>query len=115
MPPHENGDCKVIDDVQERKRIWEEAKANPTGVIVEACRKVDAVSKDVRATRRDMRKTRRSVRSIKTLIYTLHPEADPKRSFLDKMADHRLQIAGLLLTFVGAVLTAIGLIRAGVA
>jgi hypothetical protein len=117
MPSTENGNgscATVMSKVEKRKRIVAEAKKDQVSVIVEACLKVDKVGDDVAEIKRDVKKIRHSVHGIRDLVYTLHPEANPDRSFMDRVIDNKIQIVGLLITFFGAVVTTIGLFRFGI-
>ena len=104
----------VIDRVDKRQRLWNKAKKDQTAVIVDACMKVDEVGESVVVIRQEVKKIRYSVHQMRDLVYTLHPEADPDQTFLDKIKEQRYQIAGLCIAFAGAVFTVLGLIRIGV-
>jgi len=117
MPPPESEDddkCTgVVERVEKREFLRKKIKDRPWDVVEEMCLKVDKVGNDVVVIKKEVKKIRHSVGEMRSLVYVLHPEADPERTFADKVREQKYQIAGLLITGLVAVLVALAGAKVG--
>lgn len=118
MPPRnseeEDNECTgVVERVEKRESLRKKIKDKPWDVVEEMCLKVDKVGDDVVVIKKEVKKIRHSVGEMRSLVYVLHPEADPERTFADKVREQKYQIAGLLITGAVAILVALAGAKVG--
>ena len=113
MPPDTPTDRPVVQRVEEREKLHEKIHTNLREVVEEACVKLDRVALQMYDVKKDTHRTQREVSTIRRLIYTLHPEADPSRTILDKVAEHKVAIITALAAVAGVLMSLIALIKGG--